>query len=496
MAFSFINQVASGTYQSILQRLIDDPETINLTESTPSVNSSQSIPFDGQQESIRLDTTIVTNNIGASGASASNVAFEAWILPNVTGQSHNTFFDTSMIRSISATTTSFDGFYSGHVLTTGGFNYIDFRIDHDISYSLTSDASIASDTWTHVYCEYASGSQTMSLYINGTLDRSHTTQLPTASSITSVALGQRGITFGGRIDELRLWIATGSASSIGRLASATSIGIPPEDISVLNDFTPSANTMAGWWRLESVSAFQLFSGVEDSIIDSTQYEHHGTPSGFQGSDSIATTNVIIQGLSASGDLNHLLGGTLDHGGLSVIDNGDNTIKLDMGVESLQKEEFYQWASTGTGVLANVDSNNIFFGASATRVNTTSADTGVYQDITASGLLYKDNQYTCSIRLRSITGSLSARVIFKLGESASSITAVMNTKTWEPFYITHRLVGDTLTGRVTVTQLNEADNAGALWQMDGFDVVEGDYPAPFIGPTRVRKSGQIYWQILE
>ena len=74
MAFKYINAAISGEYQKILSRLIEDPETLNLTD-TPTSNlplgvtktglnadgvltgSLQSIEFDGVDDFLKLPTT-------------------------------------------------------------------------------------------------------------------------------------------------------------------------------------------------------------------------------------------------------------------------------------------------------------------------------------------------------------------------------------------------------------------------------------------------------
>ena len=43
MAFAYIQSIASGFYQSLFSRIIEDPETIDLTD-TPGVLSLKTIP--------------------------------------------------------------------------------------------------------------------------------------------------------------------------------------------------------------------------------------------------------------------------------------------------------------------------------------------------------------------------------------------------------------------------------------------------------------------
>ena len=46
MAFKYINAAISGEYQKVLSRLIEDPETLNLTD-TPTYNLPDSVPQTG-----------------------------------------------------------------------------------------------------------------------------------------------------------------------------------------------------------------------------------------------------------------------------------------------------------------------------------------------------------------------------------------------------------------------------------------------------------------
>ena len=121
---------------------------------------------------------------------------------------------------------------------------------------------------------------------------------------------------------------------------------------------------------------------------------------------------------------------------------------------------------------------------------------VYQDVSNSALLYAGNDYTMSIRLRSISGSSSSRITFTVGTSAASITAVHDSTVWSPFTIKNTLVGTGLTGRIDITQLNSSANQGALWYIDGLQVVEGAYAPPFIAHDRIRKTGQLYYPVEE
>lgn len=496
MSFKLISTISTGSYQSLFSRIIENPSTIDLTSSLPGTGSTKSIPFDGLNDTIDLGSAIYTGDIGTSGASATNLALEAWIQHSITGATRSTFFDTTIRRSICADTSGYDGFYTASIILTGNKHFIEFRYDKDsnLSYVLTSNTAspLVASAWNHVFLQYLSASQLMQIYINGVLDTSSAISQVT----TGTPLGARGVSFGGRLDELRLWINSAAATSISQIASSSGIGKAAEQLNNINELTPSSTWMAAWWKFESVSAFQLFSSISASITDSTGNGHDGTPSGFQGSDVISSEVTIINGISASGDLMSLQGGTLDHGGLTVIDPSDNTARLEWGVENLIKNEYNTWSNTGTNVTISVDNNNIFYGASGVRVKTVSADTGIYQLISNSALLFANNTYTCSLRYRSISGSTSGRLTFTLGNSASSITAVTNTSVWQPIVIRNTVGGTTMSGRIDFIQLNSQNNEGALFQIDGLMVNENDYFPAFIAPGRIRKSSQMYYQLLD
>ncbi len=486
--FNYLNPISSGSFQSILSRQIENPEVINLLD-TPGVLSLKSIPFNGINNSITLDSIIITEDIGTSGTSAANLSFDCWIKPNISGNTHNTFFDVSIMRSSCATSSGFDGIYSAHILSAGTSSVIEFRIDHDLTYVLSGTSSIVTTAWNHVFCLYASGAKTMNIFLNGAAYASGT--IGTTSVLTASQLGERNIAFGGVIDEMRLWLATGSVSSINRLASLTSIGKAPEDLAI-NDFTTSSNVLAGWWRLDSVSAFQLFSAISGSITDSTPNHLDGTPSGFQGSDIISSEQTIIMGLSASGDLLSLQGGSLDHGGFLAIDPSDDTIRFEMGSENLIQNSQNVWTPSGSpNPIIVQDNNNIFYGASGIRINAVSADTGVLQNISNSALLFTGNDYVCSLRYRSISGSTSGRIIFTLGSSAVTLTAVTDTGTWQPVVVKNTLVGSVLTGSVGFQVIQTR----GLIQIDGIQISEGDDFKAFIAPSRLRKPGQTIYQLV-
>jgi len=493
MAFKFVDASATGSFQSVFNRLKDDigDSPIDLTD-VPGTGSTQSIKFDGINNKIIFESLISLDDVNSS---ATNIAFDTFIKNSITAaNTRYTFFDQSIIRQDSVTAVDFDGIYGGHIIVTGGSNasYVEFRVGiNAYDYVLTSDASITTTAFHNIYCLYNSGQTEMSIYIDGVLD--------TASALSLVAtaspLGTRGTSFGGILDEVRLWTTSAAASSINQIASVSAIGKLPEELGSvgLNELLPSGQTLAGWWRFEDISLVQLLSNLAGSIIDSSGYKHHGTPSSFTGADNPSGETTIINGTSASGDLLSLVGGSLDHGGLLVLDKNNDTIGIEWGSESLIKADYNSWTATGAGVTITDVTDNIYFGNSAVKISTPSGDEGIYMDISNSALLYTGNDYNLKLRYRSVSGTVSARVNFTLGNVRKSVTALTNQDTWQPIIVNHKFTTGSATGRIEVQNLGSSLNTFLL---DGLEISEGDYFSSFIGDDRTRKSGQLYWPVTE
>ena len=111
------------------------------------------------------------------------------------------------------------------------------------------------------------------------------------------------------------------------------------------------------------------------------------------------------------------------------------------------------------------------------------------------LLFKDNDYVVSFRLRPISGSSSALVRFIIGDSSTSMTAESNSLYWKPFYLHNKFLTGTATGRIEVQSLSAGSlTAGSLFILDGIAVTEGRHLSSFVGHGRTRKSGQLNWAI--
>ena len=580
MAFKYINAAISGEYQKVLSRLIEDPETVNLID-TPTSNlpndvsktglnadgvltgSLKSIEFDGVDDFLKLPTTeglgteILLEDIGLEtpkhGATANNLALEAWIKldSTVTGIDTNSeFFEVTIQRNSVSSTTGFDGVYMARTIyattATTSAHFIDFQFasGSTFAYSLTSNKSISLNEWHHVWCEYTVTGATqnprflpnpkgwMRIYIDGVLDRQQTlddlnfpgvasSTLPFPATTDAVSYGfDRAISFDGKLDEMRLWLNTGTANAITALANKGNIGIQPEDFNsqtyaaqVKLDFSPSAEYLVAWWRFESISAVDLFASVADSVPDITRYGHSATPQSFVGTLDFSEEQTIVAGDAVSGITNaageantsanlfRLTGGTYDHGGMSVIHDGQNELRIEQGVDNLVTCASNTWTASG-GAAVNHDILNIFYGSSAYTINTTGAGQGALHTIDYSHLLFDKNDYTLSLRLLLTSGSPSAQVTFTLGDKANRVatTAFMDRNVWIPVVIRNTATlptsESTITGEISILGLPDVDGTGALFRVDGLQIHEGSYPSSFVGPQQIRKGGEISWDIGE
>ena len=586
--FKYINAAISGEYQKVLSRLIEDPETLDLSD-TPTFNlandvpqtgnnadgfltgSLKSIEFDGTDDFLKLPTTeglgteILLEDVGTysvkHGATGNNIAFDGWIKIDSTITAIDTnseFFEVTIQRNSVSSTTGYDGNYmartiyavsgfasqAGTVQGSNSAHYIDFQFatGGQFAYSLTSTCNLPLNTWHHVWCEYTVTSSDkntrftpsprgwMRIYLNGTLNREEPLSqlmastpaganlLPFPATADAVSYGfDRAISFDGKVDELRLWLNTGTTDSIAALATNSNIGLQPEDFDtqtgaaqVKLDFSPSAEYLAAWWRFETISAVDLFASVADSVPDVTRYGHSATPQNFIGTLDFSEEETIVAGAVVSGltnaisgqtDLSDLRGGSYDHGGICVIHDNQNEIKVEQGVDNLVTCASNTWASSG-GAAVNHDVLNIFFGSSAYTINTTGAGQGAVHTINYSHLLFDKNDYTMSLRLLLTSGAASARVSFILGDKANKLatTAVMDRNVWVPVVVRNTATlptsETTITGEITIQGVtDDADNDdGALFRVDGLQISEGHFPASFVGPEQIRKGGEISWDV--
>ena len=577
MAFKYINAAISGDYQKILARLIADPEQLDLTD-TPTFNLPNDVPqtgdnadgiltgslkaieFDGTDDFLKLPTTqglgteILLEDIGEQtvkhGSTTNNIALESWVKldSTITGIDTNSeFFEVTIQRNSVSSTTGFDGNYMTRTIyaTTASTSahFIDFQFasGSTFAYSLTSNKSISLNEWHHVWCEYTvTGANQnprftptpkgwMRIYIDGVLDRQQTlddlndpgvanSTLPFPATADAVTYGfDRAISFDGRVDEMRLWLNSGTTNSIAALANKGNIGVPTNAFNsqtnaaqVKLDFAPSAEYLAAWWRFEGISAVDLFASVADSVPDATSYGHSATPQNFTGSIDFSEEQTIVSGLVVTGlensiagqsDLFDLRGGTYDHGGMTVIHDGQNELTMEQGVENLVTCASNAWTASG-GAAVNHDILNIFYGSSAYNINTGGAGEGAVHTIDYSHLLFDKNTYTMSLRLLLATGSPSAQVTFTLGDKANRVatTAIMDRNVWQPVVIrntaTETHAGASITGEVSILGVtnSSSDDNGALFRVDGLQISEGTFPATFVGPEQVRKAGEISWVI--
>lgn len=598
MAFKLIPLEATGSYQSILVRNLEDPITIDLTD-TPTYNmpngvpqvqvtsegyatgSSKSVIFDAVDDWIFLpaiggygdaeQSNIILDNIGSGtqdegrpshGVEATNISVDAWIKieSGVSGLNMaptdlktSKFFEFTIQRDsgIGGNTEGIDGVYTGRVIYTDDPNaplenpplsahFVEFLFASTdlVAWSLSSQNSLESTAgdwlgqasggatgWNHVCMVYEGGAAPdnggdtsiapndtkMKLYINGIKDREETifdldnglydvnADYPT-KVFPSTYYDQKS--WAGRLDELRLMTATSIDDAYVTLCNRGNIGRNFETFSSLenpeiaNYFTPTGNHVVAYWRMDSVSAIDLFSGTPQSILDETSYNHHGSPQYFEGSITFASDEVVYMGLSASGNNQSIGGSTVDHSGQVLITPLNDTIRIDSGTRNIVEVINNTWYSNGPNATVIPEDKNIYFGSSAVRVSTTEPLGGIIHDI-SSPYLFHENDYTLQLKLLHLLDSNSAAIRFTLGDPANvlSTTAVMKRGVWEPVYLTHKNDDPTAlkTAKVEIESLGVAGQ-GSLFLVDGLHVWQGRDPVYFSIPSTIRNAGQVNWQI--
>ena len=289
--FKITPAAASGLFQSIDSRLIPDPETLSLddtpTRGLPNLaqtaenldghltGSLRSIEFDGVDDFIVLPTTqglgteILLEGIGTNtvkhGATANNVAFDAWVKidPSLTADSDNSeIFEITVQRNSASSTTGFDGTYAVRTIAAASafdsdastkqgtasayfLNFM-FATGDSFAYSVTSACNIPFDTWTHIWCEHTvtgenenpfftpSPKHVFKIYINGDLSKYQTGDdcmdnardtdpFPTTAGSLTFSF-DRSISFDGKLDEMRMWLNSGTTTSIKGIGGLGNIG--------------------------------------------------------------------------------------------------------------------------------------------------------------------------------------------------------------------------------------------------------------------------------
>ena len=497
------------------------------------------------------------------GSTANNIAFESWIKidSSITAiDVASQYYEATIQRTSNGSFSGFDGIYSCKTIFATSANdsnpsspgydaaisahFIEFSYAGErlgstgpiYDLSMTSACSIPLDTWVNVWCEHTvtasptdiaalSGAHTFKIYRNGVLDRMQTghnlidkaNAAGGASQFPSTSLREsywfdNPVSFDGRVDEMRLWLMSATTDSITALTSVTGIGLKPDEFASLeqstyDQFAPSGDYLAAWWRFETLSAIDLFASVADCVPDVTAYGHSGTPVNFSGAVDFSEETVHTRGVRCT-DFWKLSGGTFDHGGLTIVeekDRGNNSILIDEGIENLVTSGGNIWSAVNAAASVNQDKINIFYGSSAVTVNTTSAGTGALHTINYGNLFFDKNDYTLNLRNLLTSGSSTARVTFTLGHlsNSTSTTAVFNKTTWIPTTLTLTCSADaaetSITGSVRVDSLtNDADvtDNGSLFRIDGLSLQEGDYDSTFVGPDQIRKSGEINWAVVD
>lgn len=122
----------------------------------------------------------------------------------------------------------------------------------------SSGTTISADTWYHIAVTF-NGSDTIKIYLNGSLDGSKTDCSSVNITDTNFMIGQRtdGLPFDGNIDEVAVWNAELSASTIAKLGSK------PVDFSKASTYaTDRTANLKLWLRAgDKVLSLEVVAGI-------------------------------------------------------------------------------------------------------------------------------------------------------------------------------------------------------------------------------------------
>ena len=212
------------------------PETnLTGTASAPSFSNTQSIELDG------IDDYVACGN-GASLQITGALTISAWVkMSSTSGQSQDCLISKDNGSSQRSYTlwgkTSFSSSPIAYIWN-GGTNY-----------SVQATTNIEDDNWHHVMLVYIP-STSLSIYVDGTLENTNTTSIPSSinNANTNINIGRFGngtFALTGNIDEVAVW--NSDQSSI-----ASAIGSSPVDLS---SYSP-----VSWWRFEGTGTTATDSG--------------------------------------------------------------------------------------------------------------------------------------------------------------------------------------------------------------------------------------------
>ena len=212
------------------------PETnLTGTASAPSFSNTQSIELDG------IDDYVDCGN-GASLQITGALTISAWVkMSSTSGQSQDCLISKDNGSSQRSYTlwgkTSFSSSPIAYIWN-GGTNY-----------SVQATTNIEDDNWHHVMLVYIP-STSLSIYVDGTLENTNTTSIPSSinNANTNINIGRFGngtFALTGNIDEVAVW--NSDQSSI-----ASAIGSSPVDLS---SYSP-----VSWWRFEGTGTTATDSG--------------------------------------------------------------------------------------------------------------------------------------------------------------------------------------------------------------------------------------------
>jgi hypothetical protein len=236
-----------------------------LTATAPGLTSATSIALDRRGSALDFLQSSVTVADNNALDLSTTFTLEVWVYP--TQASKGTNQDV-----ISKWGTGGNASYGLQVSPTGRA----YLGTHDgiASVGVLGKTGLASGAWQHVAATFDQG--TVRIYVNGVLDTVQAGIAAPMNSTSPLAFGAEGTsggyTFGGVMDEIRIWNVVRSAADIAASRFTRLVG--------------SEAGLAGYWRLDE--------GTGDTTSDATGRGNHGRLGTAVGADTLDprwTTNA-------------------------------------------------------------------------------------------------------------------------------------------------------------------------------------------------------------
>jgi Concanavalin A-like lectin/glucanases superfamily len=167
------------------------------------------LSFDGTNDNVTATLPPLFNNIAAN-----DFTLEAWVYPT------GAIF--SRIIYAQSSTTNFA------TMSTGASNQIYFYvIANGTTYSVATNASLPSNTWTHVAARWTAATLTPVVFFNGVQQATIAGGGSSTGSLSNLSIGTRpggAQYFPGRLDEVRIWSGARSQCAIAANMNRTFTG--------------------------------------------------------------------------------------------------------------------------------------------------------------------------------------------------------------------------------------------------------------------------------